>query len=219
VDRRHFVEHSAFLTGGALISRLGDMPAVLGTPAAVAPVKPMIGIQAGAVSFVDEGTAPVLDNFEQLASINTIFLATFTYGRGIGGRQLRGSALPDHGRQEYDDNFHGGNFATPHPQYYRNTSIAPEKAPDHGSYDVIADVLPAAKKRHERHLLVRGRHWRERPRVRQGARSDAHRQGVDVCVLSQSKHATLLARHGGGLSSLIRHRRPHVGQRTPRPSR
>ncbi len=79
--------------------------------------------------------------------MNTIFLATFTYGRGIGGRQPRGSALPDHGKQEYDDNFHGGNFATPHPQYYRNTSIAPEKAPDHPNYDVIADVLPAAKKR------------------------------------------------------------------------
>src|SRR4029077_9476603 len=108
---------------------------------------PMIGIQAGAVSFVDEGTERVLDNFQSLANINTIFLATFTYGRGIGGRQPPGSALPDHGKQEYDDNFHGGQFATPHPQYYRNTSIAPEKAPDHGGYDVLVDVLPAARKR------------------------------------------------------------------------
>src|SRR5262249_47661105 len=100
-----------------------------------------------AVSFVDEGTEPVLDNLQRLASVNTIFLATFTYGRGIGGRQPRGSALPDHGKQEYDDNFHGGQFATPHPQYYKNSSIAPEKAPDHGNYDVLADVLPAAHKR------------------------------------------------------------------------
>lgn len=107
----------------------------------------MIGIQAGAVSFVDEGTEPVLDNLQRLASVNTIFLATFTYGRGIGGRQPRGSQLPDHGKQEYDDNFHGGQFATPHPQYYRTSSITPEKAPDHGNYDVLADVLPAARKR------------------------------------------------------------------------
>jgi hypothetical protein len=108
---------------------------------------PMLGIQVGAVSFVDEGTDKVLDNFREMAAIDTLFLATFTYGRGIAGRQPRGSALPDHGKQEYDDNYHGGNFATPHPQFYRGTTIAPEKAPDHPSYDVIADVLPAARRR------------------------------------------------------------------------
>src|SRR4029453_1664978 len=78
---------------------------------------------------------------------DTLLVAAFTYGRGIGGRQPRGSALPDHGKQEYDDNYHGGNFATPHPQYYKNTSILPQKAPDHPDYDVIADVLPRARKR------------------------------------------------------------------------
>src|SRR5438309_11755472 len=109
---------------------------------------PMVGIQVGAVSFVDEGTDRVLDRFEKLAAINTLFVATFTYGRGIAGRQPRATPLPDHGAQEYDDNYHGGNFATPHAQYYRGTSIAPEEAPDHPSYDVIADVLPAARRRH-----------------------------------------------------------------------
>jgi hypothetical protein len=108
----------------------------------------MIGIQSGAVSFVDEGTSKVLDNLQQLGAVNTIFLATFTYGRGIGGRQVPGQPLPDHGKQEYDTtSFRGGNFATPHPQYYKDTAIAPEKAPDHPGYDVIADVLPAARAR------------------------------------------------------------------------
>ncbi|HEY6219821.1 MAG TPA: hypothetical protein VIV65_07165 [Gemmatimonadaceae bacterium] len=146
MDRRTFLESSTMLAGAALIDRI-DKPwmSPIINPIVVDP--PMIGIQAGAVSFVDEGTSAVLDNIQQTASVNTIFLATFTYGRGIGGRQLRGSALPDHGKQEYDDNFHGGQFATPHPEYYKGTSIAPEKAPDHGSYDVIADVLPAARQR------------------------------------------------------------------------
>jgi len=147
VDRRTFLEASAFAAGGVAF---GKLPELAGAEARNAPVfadPRMIGIQAGAVSFVDEGTGAVLDNFQRLADVNTIFLATFTYGRGIGGRQPRGSALPDHGKQEYDDHFHGGNFATPHPQFYRKTSIAPEKAPDHGGYDVIADVLPDAKKR------------------------------------------------------------------------
>jgi hypothetical protein len=138
MDRREFLEATSVVAGGALLGRL---------PRLGAADPPMIGIQSGAVSFVDEGTEKVLDVF-QASAVNTIFLATFTYGRGIGGRQVPGQRLPDHGKQEYDTStFRGGNFATPHPQYYRNTAITPEKAPDHGTYDVIADVLPAAHRR------------------------------------------------------------------------
>jgi hypothetical protein len=139
MNRREFIEKSASAAGAAFV----------GWPAIAAPqsISRVIGIQVGAVSFVDEGTEQVLEAFREMASIDTLFLATFTYGRGIGGRQPRGRPLPDHGKQEYDDNYHGGNFATPHPQYYKNTSIAPEKASDHPNYDVIADVLPQARKR------------------------------------------------------------------------
>ncbi len=136
MDRRRFLETSALITGAA---------AFVDRAAAAQP--PMIGIQVGAVSFADEGVDQVLDGLQEMAAVNTVFLATFTYGRGIGGRQLRGQPLPDHGKQEYDDDFRGGNFATPHPQYYRQTSITPEKAPDHPGYDAIAAVLPAARRR------------------------------------------------------------------------
>jgi hypothetical protein len=44
----------------------------------------MVGMQVGAVSFVDEGTDAVLDIF-QSNGINTLFLATLTYGRGVAG--------------------------------------------------------------------------------------------------------------------------------------
>src|SRR5947207_13608259 len=147
MDRRTFLEASTLIAGAALLKRGSDTGAFAAAPRIGIAAERMIGIQVGAVSFVDEGTEKVLDGLRELADINTIFLATFTYGRGIAGRQIRGSALPDHGKQEYDDNFRGGNFATPHPQYYRNTTIAPEKAPDHPGYDVIADVLPAAHRR------------------------------------------------------------------------
>src|SRR3989441_5814931 len=119
MDRRTFLETSTLIAGSGARGR---------APRAARAEPPMVGIQVGAVSFVDEGTDKVLDGFQEMAAINTLFLATFTYGRGIAGRQLRGQPLPDHGEQEYDDNFRGGNFATPHPQYYRHTSIAPEKA-------------------------------------------------------------------------------------------
>lgn len=110
--------------------------------------KKMIGIQVGAVSFADEGVDKVLDVFQQRASINTLFLAVFTYGRGIAGRQVPGQPLPDHGKQEYDESsFRGGNYATPHPQYYKGTVIPPLHASDLGDLDIIAAVQPAAKKR------------------------------------------------------------------------
>ena len=139
MNRREFIETSAGAMGAAMLP-LSESPRV---QAASRP----IGIQVGAVSFLDEGADRVLDILSETAAVDTLFLAAFTYGRGIGGRQPRGSALPDHGKQEYDDNYHGGIFATPHPQYYKNTSILPQKAPDHPDYDVIGDVLPRARKR------------------------------------------------------------------------
>src|SRR5436189_4219215 len=105
-----------------------------------------IGIQVGAVSFVDENVEPVLERFQR-ARINALFIAAFSYGRGIAGRQVPGQPLPDHGKQEYDTSFHGGNFASTHEQYYSRTSLKNIQAPDHGDFDVLATVLPQAKAR------------------------------------------------------------------------
>lgn len=112
-------------------------------------MKKTIGIQIGPDSFVDEGVDKVLDILQQ-ASVNTIYLSTFTYDRGITGRQTPDSPLPGHGTHDSADKpFHGGNFATPHPQFYKNTAIKGEKmrAPDFGTLDILAEVLPVAKKR------------------------------------------------------------------------
>jgi hypothetical protein len=122
----------------------------------------MIGIQVGAVSFVDEGSDKVLDIFQERAAINTRFLATFTYGRGIAGRQVPGQPLPDHGKQEYDLDYHGGNYGTVRAQYYKDIGLKPEdtRAPDHGNLDIIAEVLPKAKKRGMRTILWTEDVWR-----------------------------------------------------------
>jgi hypothetical protein len=139
VSRREFMKLTA-ATGASLA-----MPSL--ADAATPSSSKMIGIQIGAISFVDEGTEKVLDVLQERGGVNTLFLAVFTYGRGIAGRQIPGYPLPDHGKQVYDLNYHGGNFATPHPQYYKDTVIQPEHAPDHGNLDILAEVLPAAKKR------------------------------------------------------------------------
>src|SRR3989440_6948676 len=105
-----------------------------------------IGIQVGAVSFVDENVEPVLERFQR-ARINALFIAAFSYGRGIAGRQIPGQPLPDHGKQKYDTNFHGGNFASTHEQFYRDTSLKKIQAPDHPGFDVLESVLPKARSR------------------------------------------------------------------------
>jgi len=137
MNRRNFLQSAA--AGAAIAAQTSD--------AAPVPSK-MIGIQVGAVSFVDEGVEKVLDAFQQNAHVNTLFVATFTYGRGIAGRQVPGQPLPDHGKQEYDTaTFKGGSYTKVHPQYYKDTVLKDLRAPDLGDFDVLESVIPAARKR------------------------------------------------------------------------
>src|SRR5271170_5112504 len=142
MDRRTFLQNAAAtaLTAAVPSTRLAA--------AALTPKDRTIGIQVGAVSFVDEGTEKVLDEFQRDASVNTLFVATFTYGRGIGGRQVPGQPLPDHGKQQYDtDTFYGGCYTKVNPKYFADTAFKDFRAPDLGDYDVLEVVLPAARKR------------------------------------------------------------------------
>src|SRR5947209_18600269 len=142
MNRRNFMQNAV---AGALTSAATSSQAA--PPAGPAGSK-MIGIQVGAVSFVDEGVNKVLDIFQQSASVNTLFVATFTYGRGIAGRQVPGQPLPDHGSQKYDtDTFFGGSYTKVNPKYYTDTAFKDFRAPDLGSFDVLEQVIPEAKKR------------------------------------------------------------------------
>lgn len=153
----------------------------------------MIGIQVGAISFVDEGVEPVLDNFQKLSNINTLFIATFTYGRGIAGRQVPGGPLPDHGKQEYDTNFHGGNYTTIHPQFYKNTVLKDFRAPDHGDYDVLASVLPSAKKRGMKTICWYEDVWRnDVPNVSKLAEKDLYGRAAGTMCFNNPDHRAFL---------------------------
>lgn len=108
----------------------------------------VIGIQIGTESFVDEGIEQVLDILQEKGAINTLYISVFTYDRGIHGRPSRN--FPDHGIHESDaGRYHGGNYATPHAEFYKNTKIKGEllKAPDFGKLDILEKVIPAARRR------------------------------------------------------------------------
>lgn len=147
-SRRNFIKNSA--KAGALVAAapLIDLSAANALTIPKAADTMMHGIQIGAVSFVDEGVDKVLDIVQKQGSVNTLFVTVFTYGRGLAGRQLPGEPFPTHGAQVSDEKtFHGGNYAIPHPEFYKNTVLKETRAPEHGKFDVLASVIPAAKRR------------------------------------------------------------------------
>jgi hypothetical protein len=157
INRRTFLSQAglaAAAMGTGLATPASPQAAAAGTAAETStqftpPKNPVIGIQIDAVSFLDEGTEKVLDILQEKGGVNALFVGAFSYGTGITGRQLKGHPFPDHGIQQ-DQDFtkgHGGDYATPHLQYYKNTALKPEKAPDYGNVDCLELVLPAAKKR------------------------------------------------------------------------
>jgi len=181
--RREILKTGASLTA---LAAAGRLPATSVLQAAEPPAaRTSIGIQIGAVSFVDEGTEKVLDLLQERGAIDTVYLTTFTYGRGLAGRQIPGHPFPDHGVQKSDESFfHGGNYATPHPEFYRDTVLKRTRAPDHGDLDILAEVLPAAKKRSLRVVCSIEDVFRaEVPGMKEVAEVDLHGGKADTLCL------------------------------------
>jgi hypothetical protein len=154
----------------------------------------MIGIQVGAVSFLDEGVDAVLDNFQEKASVNTLFVATFTYGRGIAGRQVPGQPLPDHGKQEYDTTFRGGAFTTLRPEYLKDTVLKDVRSRDYGDYDVLSAVLPSARKRGMKTICWYEDVWRnDVPGIEQVQEIDLYGRRRSQLCLNHPEHRAFLA--------------------------
>jgi hypothetical protein len=152
----------------------------------------MNGIQVGAVSFTDEGVDQVLDIFQQRGAMDTIFLTTFTHGRGLAGRQVPGMKFPDHGSQESDEkSFYGGNYATPHPEFYKDTVLKVAHAPDLGNVDILAQVIPAARKRGMKVICCVEDQWHmEVPGVQECLEVDLMgRKGRTLCLFNPNVRA------------------------------
>ena len=146
-SRRDFLKKSAALTAMVAVEPFA-ISSLANEKTNITAPKKMNGIQIGAVSFVDEGVKQVLDFFQKEVGINTLFLTVFTFGRGLAGRQIPGEKMPDHGSLESDVNtYHGGNYAAIRPQFYTRTVLKETRAKEHGDFDILAAVIPEAKKR------------------------------------------------------------------------
>jgi len=145
-SRRIFLKNSA-----AAAAAIGSAPLAFAAQQSESGAKEkMIGIQIGAASFFDEGVDEVLDIVQKRGAVNTVFVTTFCYDRGLNGRQMPRHPFPDHGPAKSDEKFyHGGNYATPHAKFYEHIDIRGDKmkAPDYGNVDILEKVIPAARKR------------------------------------------------------------------------
>lgn len=155
-SRREFLKNGAGAAALAMLGpyaalgspKLGAKPDLASLPDTAGPAAKTCGIQIGPDCFVDEGIEPVLDILQTKGAVDTLYLSTFTYDRGIIGRTW-GKDYPGHGVDASDKGyFHGGNYATPHARFYTDTAIKGErlKAPDFGHRDMLAEVLPKARK-------------------------------------------------------------------------
>jgi hypothetical protein len=103
--------------------------------AAQLPTKsPTIGIQMGLPPLATGDLDQVFGQLSELGGVNALFPFIYTCAHVTAGMPAQG--------------FHGGNFAIPHMQYYGNTSLKYEdmRAPDFGQLDVMARIIPVAKK-------------------------------------------------------------------------
>ncbi|MFF0823886.1 hypothetical protein ACFYUR_26240 [Micromonospora haikouensis] len=109
----------------------------------------LVGIQIGAISFVDEGVDQVLDIVGEAAAVDAVFVATQSFDRGLQGRQVVSRPWPGHGARELDHHHVGGSYVTQHPEFYANTALGPFRAPDRevAGFDVLEQVIPAARRR------------------------------------------------------------------------
>jgi len=149
LSRRDFVRNATALGAAAIVSTIGlsegyaqnltinSKPELEEMPTGIwnKNDKPMIGIQAGVATLAKMGIGPFLDDIQKRGAVNTLFLFSFTY-------------IPKRTGIEFP-NFHGGNFATVHPEYYKDIQMKPEnlRSPDFGDIDFIAKIIPEAKKR------------------------------------------------------------------------
>jgi hypothetical protein len=130
MDRRDFVK-TAVSGAAALAAAQAQNGGARPEP------KTFVGVQLNIGPLIEQGVDRVLDDLQRLAHVNALFLYTVTY--------MAERVHPPGGGAA----FRGGNFATVHPEFYRDTIVKPAdtRAPEFPGFDVLAAVVPAARKR------------------------------------------------------------------------
>ena len=133
-SRRDALRAAAAASVTAAVARLPSFAAA--APATAAPhPRTLVGIATSVAPLAQPDLNRVLDDLQLRAGVNALFPFIYTH-------IPRRAGAPEAG-------FHGGNYAIPHMEFYRDTSLTFEdmRAPEFGDSDVLAHLIPNARAR------------------------------------------------------------------------
>ncbi len=133
MNRRNFIKLGVVGAGAAVagVESLRSEPATVPTP-----TKPpaTVAIPISVAPLAQQPLDPMFDDMRTRAGVNALFTFIYTHEPHRAGVASAG--------------FHGGNYARPHMQFYRDTPLTLQdmRAPEFGGVDVLERVIPVAKK-------------------------------------------------------------------------
>ena len=134
MNRRHFIKLGVIGTGAALtgvesVSGQDTPTTAKSSPATV------VAMPICVAPLAQRELDPMFDDMRNRAGVNALFPFIYTHE-------------PSRAGLERSPAFHGGNYAMPHMEFYKDTrqDFADLRAPEFGDVDVLARVIPAARK-------------------------------------------------------------------------
>jgi hypothetical protein len=133
MNRRHFIKLGVVGTGAALAGVENLSAAEL--PTAANPSSTLIGMPICVAPLAQQDLDALFDDMRTRAGVNALF--PFIY-----------SHEPHRAGVPPSPEFHGGNYAMPHVEYYMDTrqDFADLRAPEFGDVDVLARAIPVARR-------------------------------------------------------------------------
>jgi hypothetical protein len=133
MNRRKFIELGVVSTG-AIVTGIESLPGQT-APGAIAKPPTLVAMPISIAPLAEQDLDTIFADMRERAGVNALFPFIYTH------EPHRTGVKPS-------DTYHGGNYATPHMQYYKDTPLTFEdmRAPEFGKVDILERVIPVAKK-------------------------------------------------------------------------
>lgn len=131
MNRRKFIQLGVVGTGAAL----ADVESLRCEPAATSTKLPtIVAIPISIAPLAQRDLDAMFTDMLERAGVNALFPFIYSHEPHRAGVESAG--------------FHGGNYARPHMEFYRDTplTLADMRAPEFGDVDILARIIPVAKK-------------------------------------------------------------------------
>ena len=132
MNRRQFIQLGVLGTGAALAGADSSRSEPATTSPAGKPVV-TVAMPISVAPLAQRELDPLFEDMRTRAGVNALFIFIYSHEPHRAGVAPAG--------------FHGGNYARPHPEFYRDTPLTLQdmRAPEFGEVDVMVRVIPVAK--------------------------------------------------------------------------